>query len=80
MAGTVHRLACTIAERWTRINRAPVTILLFIPFCLAFIAIGWACDSVELFLLILTTALSIDASLEGRLVLLKQGQATGEVA
>lgn len=74
----MSRYACQFAEWWTGWNRKPVTILLFVPLCLAFIAIGAAAGKTTLFLLIVTTALSIDASLTGRMNLLKQAQASGE--
>ncbi|MGV0964182.1 MAG: hypothetical protein ACOYBT_09860 [Polynucleobacter sp.] len=76
---TLHGLACAYAERLTAFNRAPITILLFAPISLAFIAAGWATGRASLFLLILTTALSIDASLTARMTQLKQGQEAGEV-
>lgn len=75
----LHDLACAVSERMTAFNRHPLTILLFTPVCLAFIAAGWLAGHVSLFLLILTTALSIDASLSGRMSLLKISQAAGEV-
>lgn len=71
-------VACAFAEWWTRLNRNPVTLLLFVPVCAALVVAGWLLDSIELFLLIITTTLSIDASLTGRMGLLKQAQQTGD--
>lgn len=75
----LHPLACAFAERWTGWNREPLTLLAFVPVMLALIAVGAALGQTQLFLLIITTALSIDASLTGRMGLLKQAQAAGEV-
>lgn len=70
--------ACAFAEWWTNWNRKPLTILLFVPCCAAFIAAGWVGGEASLFLLIVTTALSIDASLSARMVMLKQAQDAGD--
>lgn len=74
----LQAIACAFAEAWTSANRKPMVILLFVPVCAVLIAVGWLFDSLELLLLIVTTALSIDASLTGRMGLLKQAQASGD--
>ena len=70
--------ACAFAAWWTELNRKPLTILLFVPCSLAFIGAGWLAGHASLFLLILTTVLSVDASLSARMVMLTQAQQNGE--
>lgn len=72
------RAACAFAAWWTSWNRKPLTILLFVPCALAFIGAGWLGGQVQLFLLILTTALSVDASLSARMVMLTQAKQDGD--
>lgn len=73
----MKRVARTFAHWWMCLNQHPVTIILFTPMCLAFILIGWMLGQTQMFLLILTTALSVDASLEARMVMLKQDEDNG---
>ena len=63
---SAHTLVCWIADTLKAINGSPITIVLILPLCLLFIGIGVYLDRLTDFLLILTTALSIDASLSSR--------------
>lgn len=73
-------IACTISDLLTRINRHPLTCLLFVPVCAAVIFLGWMAGQVQLTLLALTTLLSIDASWTNRLTMLRLAQDNGEVS
>ena len=75
----MKKLACAVTTWWTGINREPIGIIVFIVGCAAFIAIGCAIGKTTLFLLIITTALSVDSSLMGRLVAFQQGKDSGEI-
>lgn len=72
-------LACSISDTLTRVNRHPLTCLLFVPACALVIVLGWMIGQLQLTLLALTTFLSIDASWTNRLTMLKLGQDNGEV-
>jgi hypothetical protein len=74
----LKKFAVAFATKWMCLNRHPFAIVAFIPGCAAFIAAGWAMGQVQMFLLVLTTVLSVDASLEARMVMLKQAQDNGE--
>ena len=65
-----HDLACWMAARLRAFNGNPLTIVLLVPLCAAFLAVGWWLGKVELFLLILTTVLSVDGSLAARVTTL----------
>ena len=72
------KYACIFADWWTAINRKAIMILIFTPACAAFIGIGAVFGQTQLFLLIVTTVLSVDSSLGARMVMLKQAQSDGD--
>lgn len=76
---TLHDIACRIADPVMRFNRNPLTIILFVPASIAFLVGGWMIGEFESALLVLTTGLSVDASLMSRLVALKQARDAGDV-
>lgn len=74
----MNAAACAFAAWWTGWNRKPLTIVLFVPAWALFIAAGWMLGHADRALLIVTTWLSIDASLSARMVMLTQARQTGE--
>lgn len=79
MTGAIYALACRFSQALTAFNRHPVAILLFVPACLLVVALGWLVDRTEAAVWGLTLVLSVDASLETRMMLLKQARSDGEV-
>lgn len=76
---TFHSAACAFAGFYTRVSRAPVTILLLVPIGAVMLAAGaWAGEFAGTMIGV-TLILSFDASLMSRCVALKQGQDAGEV-
>ncbi len=76
---SLQHIACRVSDALTRVNRHPVTCLLFVPGCALVVTLGHLAGQLELTLLALTTVLSVDASWTNRLTMLKLGQDAGEV-
>lgn len=75
----MYRIACVISAHVTAFLRHPFFVLLFPGACGVFVAAGWIFDQLQLYLLILTTVLSVLASWQASMMLLRQAQDAGEI-
>lgn len=76
---TLHDAACVFSDRYTRVSRHPVTILLLVPVGGLALLLGALAGQFQATMIGVTLVLSFDASLMSRCVALKQGQDAGEV-